>query len=335
MRIGLTYDLRDDYLRAGYSKLETAEFDRAATVDCIEQTLRQLGHTTDRIGNIKALASRLVAGDSWELVFNICEGVNGLGREAQVPALLDAWDIPYTFSDTLVCALTLHKGMTKRVVMADGIPSPAFAEVRSLQDVEKIDLGMPVFAKPIAEGTGKGVTVASRIEDKAQLRSVCEELLTTYKQPVLVEAYLPGREFTTGVLGTGDKARVVGTMEVCLNSKADAAVYSYHNKENFEELVSYRLLEEPELLKRVEVVVLDAWRSLGCRDAGRVDIRLAEDGTPHFLEVNPLAGLDFEHSDLPILANMKGMSFAELIGHIIDSAQERCAPEAARSRRVA
>jgi D-alanine-D-alanine ligase len=335
MRIGMTYDLRDDYLRAGYSTLETAEFDRAATVDCIERNLLELGHTTDRIGNVKALATRLVAGDRWDLVFNICEGMYGLGREAQVPALLDAWNIPYTFSDTLVCAFTLHKGVTKKVVMAEGIPSPAFAEIRRLQDLEQVDLGMPVFAKPIGEGTGKGITAASRITSAEKLRSVCAELLETYKQPVLVETFLPGREFTTGVLGTGDKARVLGTMEVCLNDKADQAVYSYHNKEYFEELVSYRLLEEPELTARIEEVVLDAWRVLGCRDAGRIDIRLAADGTPNFLEVNPLAGLDYAHSDLPILAGLKGMPFLELITHIIESAQERCAPGVESGRRVA
>jgi D-alanine-D-alanine ligase len=102
MRVGLTYDLRDAYLEAGYSEIETAEFDRADTIDSIEAALRELGYQVDRIGHVKQLAARLVAGDRWDLVFNICEGMYGIGREAQVPALLDAYRIPYVFSDTLV-----------------------------------------------------------------------------------------------------------------------------------------------------------------------------------------------------------------------------------------
>ena len=108
IRIGLTFDLRDEYLKAGYSEDETAEFDRAETIDAIESTLQSLGYETDRIGNIKQLTARLVDGDRWDLVFNICEGMYGIGREAQVPALLDAYQIPYTFSDALASELIIN-----------------------------------------------------------------------------------------------------------------------------------------------------------------------------------------------------------------------------------
>jgi D-alanine-D-alanine ligase len=323
MLIGMTYDLRDDYLREGYSELETAEFDRPDTIDTIADVLERQGHQVDRIGNIKHLAARLVAGDRWDLVFNICEGMHGLAREAQVPALLDAWSIPYTFSDGLVCALTLHKGMTKRVVMSRGIASPAFAEVNCAADISKIKLPFPLFAKPVAEGTSKGITPASRISRRDQLKSTCLHLLETYQQPVLVETFLPGREFTTGILGTGERARPLATMEVILRGSADEQVYTYRNKEHCEELVTYRLLRERRLARRVEAVALAAWRSLGCRDGGRVDVRLDADGNPHFLEVNPLAGMHYAHSDLPIMASLAGMSFDSLIGEIIDSAAQR------------
>ena len=116
MKIGITYDLRDDYIAEGYTEEETAEFDHPRTIAAIEDTLQSLGYETDRIGHIRALARRLVAGNRWDLVFNIAEGLRGFGREAQVPALLDAWEIPYTFSDPLVLSLTLHKGLTKRVI---------------------------------------------------------------------------------------------------------------------------------------------------------------------------------------------------------------------------
>ena len=156
MRIGITYDLRDDYLAMGYGLEETAEFDRADTIEAIEGALRQLRHRPERIGNIRELARRLVAGERWDLVFNIAEGVKGMGREAQVPALLEAYEIPYTFSDTLVNALTLHKGMAKRVVRDAGVPTAPFAIVEEPADIRDVGLPFPLFAKPAGEGTGKG-----------------------------------------------------------------------------------------------------------------------------------------------------------------------------------
>jgi len=324
LRVGLTYDLRDAWLAEGYSELETAEFDRADTIDGIEAALGKLGYHTDRIGNVRQLAARLVAGDRWDLVFNICEGMHGIGREAQVPALLDAWQIPYVFSDALVCALTLHKGMTKDVVRGAGVATPDYTLVSELADLKHVSLPMPLFAKPVAEGTGKGVTATSKIRSSMELRRVCARLLAEHKgQPVLVERFLPGREFTVGVLGTGKKAKALATMEIVLLDGADAEVYSYRNKENCEELVRYELLPAGRLRDDIEKLVLKAWRALGCRDAGRIDVRLDEAGQVNFIEVNPLAGIHPEHSDLPIMANMVGMRYETLIGHIMKSAVAR------------
>jgi D-alanine-D-alanine ligase len=320
-RVGLTYDLRDDYLAAGYSEIDTAEFDRADTIDSIETTLIGLGYAVDRIGNVKQLAARLANGDTWDIVFNICEGMHGIGREAQVPALLDAYEIPYVFSDTLVCALTLHKGMTKDVVRAAGVATPDYAVVHEMADVKNVSLPMPLFAKPIAEGTGKGISAQSKINTMAQLRNVCRDLLATHKgQSVLVERFLPGREFTVGIIGTGRKARALATMEIVLLDNADAEVYSYRNKEECEELVQYKLLAAGTLRDEVESLALRSWRALGCRDAGRIDVRLDDSGEVHFLEVNPLAGIHPEHSDLPIMATMIGMKYKALIGKIMASA---------------
>ena len=322
--VGMTYDLRDAWLAEGYSELETAEFDRADTIDSIEAALVALGYAVDRIGNVRQLAARLVAGDRWDIVFNICEGMHGIGREAQVPALLDAWQIPYVFSDTLVCALTLHKGMTKDVVRAAGVATPDYAVVNDMADVRDIDLGMPLFAKPIAEGTGKGVSANSKITSKEELQRVCAELLAEHNgQPVLVERFLPGREFTVGVIGTGSHARALATLEIVLLEGADADVYSYRNKEHCEELVEYRLLPTGSLRTEIENLVLKAWRALGGRDAGRIDVRLDEAGHASFIEVNPLAGIHPEHSDLPIMAGMTGMSYEQLIGQIMESASAR------------
>jgi D-alanine-D-alanine ligase len=324
MLIGLTYDLRQDYLDAGYGEEETAEFDRPDTIDAIENTLRELGHDTDRIGRVTSLVERLSRGDRWDLVFNIAEGLHGIGREAQVPALLDAYEIPYTYSDPLVCALSLHKSMTKRIVRDLGLPTPRFWAVEKISDVDAIDLQFPLFAKPIAEGTSKGVTSASKIASKTELREVCSKLLAQFKQAVLVEEYLPGREFTVGIVGTGEDASVVAVMEVILLANAEAEVYTYINKEQCEERVKYTLAPPTsEIAKEASQLALAAWRGLGCRDGGRVDVRQDRNGKLSFIEVNPLPGIHPLHSDLPIMATLAGWSYRQLIDRIVNSATMR------------
>jgi len=322
VKIGIAYDLREDYLAEGYGDEETAEFDRLDTIEAIEGTLQRLGFATDRIGNIRKLAARLVAGDRWDMVFNIAEGLRGFGREAQVPALLDAFEIPYTFSDPLVLSLTLHKGMTKHVIHDLGIPTPEFTVVETTSDIDAVRIPFPLFAKPVAEGTGKGISASSRIMTRKDLDSVCRSLLAAFDQPVLLETFMPGREFTVGITGTGEEALAVGAIEVLLKKDAEPGSYSYTNKKKFEEFVEYRLVKDEMAQKAIEVS-LAAWRGLGCRDGGRIDLRADAQGVPRFLEVNPLAGLNPEISDLPILCKLAGMSYQELLGRIMDSALKR------------
>jgi D-alanine-D-alanine ligase len=325
MKIGLTYDLRSDYLKEGYGEEETAEFDRDETIVALEHALGALGYATDRIGHVRHLVQRLAAGDRWDLVFNIAEGLNGIGREAQVPALLDAYNIPYTFSDPLVMSLTLHKGMTKRVVRDARVPTTAFAVVTGPDDARSIDFDPPYFVKPVAEGTGKGVSPDSIVRRRENLGATCRNLITAFQQPVLVEPFLPGREFTTGILGTGVDAQVLGTIEVNLLKSAEPNVYSYINKEQCEERVAYSLVhpQDDETVKSAEKIALDAWKVLGCRDGGRIDLRCDVDGQPMFMEVNPLAGLHPEHSDLPILCTKLGITYEKLIERIMASAVKR------------
>jgi len=331
VRIGLTYDLKDDYLALGFDDQAVAEFDSLATIDAIAGALESFGHSVDRIGHVRALAARLVAGERGGLVFNIAEGIAGFGRESQVPALLEAYGVPYTFSDPLVCALTLHKGMAKHVARGCGVPTPSFALVATPADVAAVDLALPLFVKPAGEGSSKGVTERSRVESRPQLLAVCTELLTEYRQPVLVEEYLCGREFTVGILGTGAAAHAFAPLEVTMRAGADEGTYSYRNKANWRELVEYKLLAAGPLRRDVEDVALAAWRCLGCRDAGRVDVRLDGAGRPQMLEVNPLAGLTPDHSDLPIMAALSGMDYRTLIGEILRCAIERLTAETAQA----
>lgn len=325
MKIGMTFDLRDEYLAAGYSEEATAEFDRADTIDSIENALRALGHQTDRIGHLKQLVSRLAAGDRWDLVFNICEGMHGIAREAQVPALLEAYEIPCTFADPVVMSVCLHKGLTKTLVEKAGLPTPQFAVVENMADVKNVKLPYPLFAKPIAEGTGKGISPASCISSFEELQGVCGELLQRFDQPVLVETYLCGREFTVGLLGSGDEARVLGTLEIVLLSNAEPGAYSYTNKERCEELVRYDLVSgiNDHEVQEAERIALAAWKELQGRDGGRIDLRSDGNGQPSFIEANPLAGLHPEHSDLPMIATKVGMPYQQLINEIVQSATKR------------
>ncbi len=322
MNIGLTFDLRSEYVAEGYSMEETAEFDKEDAVEGLENALKANGYQTERIGNVKKLMARLLEGKRWDLVFNIAEGMYGVGREAQVPALLDAYNIKYTFSDPMILSLTLDKAMTKRVVRDFGINTPDFAIITKEADFATFQLEFPVFAKPLAEGSSKGIDHSSRIATIQELQVVCAKLLTNFNQPVLVEKYLPGREFTVGIIGSENEAKIAGVMEIILLGNADSNTYAYDNKQHYEGSVEYSMVNDAVSAQCGEMA-LQVWRALHCKDAGRVDIRLDKEGKPGFIEVNPLPGLHYIHSDLPIMCRKVGISFNELIKEIVDSARKR------------
>lgn len=322
MRIGMTYDLKDEYLAAGFTADEVAELDSPVTVEAIASALVSQGHAVERIGSIGSLVRALSEGHRWDLVFNIAEGMNGLGREAQVPALLDAWGIPYTFSGPELLALTLHKGWTNAVVRAHGVPTADFWIVNDPGTVEEIDLPFPLFVKPVAEGSSKGISSRSLVRSRKELREICAHVLSTYRQPALVETYLPGREFTVGLLGSGRAARVLGVMEVLSTEDGDHSAYTYANKQEWRDRVRYDVVGDDKALQAADVA-LAAWQALGCLDAGRVDVRLDAQGRARFIEVNPLAGLNPESSDLPILCHKIGLEYDMLIAQIVESAAQR------------
>jgi len=322
MLVGITYDLKDDYLAAGFSAEQSAEFDNLQTIDAIDSSLVRLGFQTERIGNVKALVTYLAAGKRCDLVFNIAEGMYGLCREAQIPALLDAYAIPYVFSDSLVLAVALHKGMTKAIVRQMGVPTADYRVVASVDEAEALDMVFPLFVKPVGGGTGMGIDANSIAYDRAELCQTVSRLIDLFHQDVLVETYLSGREFTTGITGTGQEARTVATMEILVDPESDQGIYSYKTKQEYQSRARYRLANGSDEQQCAEVA-LGAWRALGCRDGGRIDLKMDGNGKVHFLEVNPLAGLNPVDSDLPILARMVGVHYHELIGRIMESAMKR------------
>ncbi len=322
MRVALVYDLRDDYRALGLTEDEVAEFDSIETIDALAGALEALGCEAIRVGRGQALAARLVAGERYDIVFSIAEGVAGRSREAQVPALCELFDQPYLFSDPLTLAAALDKAVAKRLVRDAGVPTPYFA-VAERSANELVDwTDFPAFVKPLAEGTGKGCEAASLVHSEAALQAAVAGVIARYRQPALIEQYLPGREFTVGIVGNGEEARVLGVCEILLKPNAEANVYSLHNKELCEELVTYAPAADGEA-RLAGARALAAYRALQCRDTARIDFRSDAKGDPYFLEANPLAGLNPWHSDLPILAAQNGVAFTALIGIILDAGLAR------------
>jgi D-alanine-D-alanine ligase len=319
MKVGLTFDLRSWYIDRGYSMDETAEFDKQETVDAIEGALKLMGHQTEPIGNAFQLIEALAAGRKWEIVFNIAEGLYGDGRESVVPAILDQYKIPYTFSGPVIMGLSLNKHLAKLVVAASGVPVSPGVLITEMAELDRCNLIYPLFVKPVSEGTGKGITEKSFVHTPEELRKMVEWILSEFSQPALVEEYLPGREFTVGVVGYGDEARFIGGMEVMTINNLP---YSVEVKENYQNYCSYKPLD-PDIIEECKSVSLRAWKALDAVDAGRVDLKADRNGKICFIEANPLAGLNPVHSDLPILARMYGVEYQTLLEMIMKSAVRR------------
>jgi D-alanine-D-alanine ligase and related ATP-grasp enzymes len=298
---------------------ETAEFDKQETVDALANSLKQMGHETELVGNAFQLIEALAAGQRWDIVFNIAEGLYGDGRESVVPAILDQYKIPYVFSGPVIMGLSLNKHLAKLVVAASGVPVSPGCLITELKDLDKCNLKYPLFVKPVSEGTGKGITESSLINSIAELLKMVKWILTEFHQPALVEEYLPGREFTVGVVGYGEEAFAIGGMEVMTVNNLP---YSVEVKENYQNYCTYKPLDA-DIIDECKSVALRAWKALDAVDAGRVDLKADRNGKICFIEANPLAGLNPIHSDLPILSRMYGIEYQTLMEMIMKAAIKR------------
>ena len=319
MKIGLTYDLRSWYLDQGYSMEDTAEFDKQETVDALETALKKMGFETEPVGNCFQLIEALAAGKRWDLVFNIAEGLYGDGRESVVPAILDQYKIPYVFSGPVIMGISLNKYLTRLIVSAAGVPVSPGMLISDTTDIKKCNLEYPLFIKPVSEGTGKGITEKSLVKTSADLKKMADWILTRFDQPALVEEYLPGREFTIGIIGSGDESVAIGGMEI---ECRDNLPYSVEVKENYQQFCKYKPVDK-DFDEECKTVALNVWKALGCVDAGRVDLKADRNGRICFLEVNPLAGLNPVHSDLPILSRLVGIEYQSLMEMIMKATLKR------------
>jgi D-alanine-D-alanine ligase len=298
---------------------DTAEFDKQFTIDAIDGALKKMGFKTEQVGNCFQLTEALAAGKKWDLVFNIAEGLYGDGRESVVPAILDQYRIPYVFSGPVILGVSLNKYLTRLIVSAAGVPVSQGMLISSESDIEKCNLKYPLFIKPVSEGTGKGINENSKVNSPEELKKMAKWILTRFSQPALVEEYLPGREFTVGIIGSGNEAEAIGGMEIECRENLP---YSIEVKENYKEFCKYIPLAQ-EFTEECNSVALNAWKALGGADAGRVDVKADRNGKICLLEINPLAGLHPIDSDLIILAGMKGIQYQELIERIMKASLKR------------
>jgi D-alanine-D-alanine ligase len=320
--IGLAYDLASEYhAPVGAPPDAAAEFDDDEVIDAVARGLASGGHEVLRIGNVRRMAEFLSAGNKVDLVFNLAEGVRGRGREAQVPALLEAFDVPYSGSDPATLAICLDKALTKRLWHSAGLPTAPHAVLGGEADLDSLPFDPDreaLFVKPVREGSSMGVTERSVSIGREQLRVSVRSLVAAYAQPALVEPFLPGPEFTVGILGEGAAARVLGCLEVL------PALSDYRVKKGWG-IGTFRPLKERTLESDLGELALRAYRAVECRDFGRIDIRLDASGNPNLLEVNPLPGLRPASSALPIMAMHAGLDYEGLILEMLGEAERRVA----------
>lgn len=326
MNIGIAFDLKSDHrVRGDGPDDRFEEFDSEDTVSAIAHVLEAQGHRTRRLGSGRRFIEAVLA-DPPELVFNFAEGFGSRSREAHVPAVCEMLGLPVTHSDPLTLAATLDKAMAKRLVAACGVPTPRFAVVDAPAQAEDLPLELPLIAKPLFEGSSMGIRKRSRAVSIPALRAEVERLIRDYRQPVLIEEFCAGPEFTVGILGTGGAARVIAAMEIAPKiDRPEHFVYSLEVKRNWEAEVEYHVppRQSSEVVHAVEEVALAAHRALGCRDVSRVDVRLDAHGSPRFLEANPLPGLSPATGDIVILSERSGIRYADLIGRIVAQARAR------------
>lgn len=320
-----------------------SELDSERTVEAIAAALEQAGHRVTFLEGDISLCHRLKSGD-FDIAFNLCEGHHGDARESHVPAILEMLGMPYTGSKVLCLALTLDKPMAKRVLAFHGLPTPPFQVFEDPEAAVDPVLSYPLFAKPVGEGTGMGITGDSVVRNEGELRRQLRWLIETYRQPALVEHYVEGREITVGLLGN-DQPYVLPPLEVDFSTcpAEDRGVYTSSIKSQFYDLPRYWCpaplsQEQAEEVCRLAVA---SFRALDCLDVARVDFRLdAHDlEKPYILEVNPLPGLSPGISDLVMQAEAASIGYGELINSILGAALERypelgtrLMPESARAR---
>jgi D-alanine-D-alanine ligase len=329
MRIALTYNLKkkDETKPADYF----SEYDSAETVNAIASALRSKGHNVEAVDAGEGRIFSYFKNSRADIVFNIAEGRHGKFRESEIPAMLDYLNIPYTGSGTFSLALALNKALTKKILRAEGIPTPDFQLFAKGNEGLDPGLEFPLIVKPNCEGSAKGINSSNVVHNKGRLLEKVKEVIDFYHQEALVEEFIDGKELTVGILENA-KTTILPVLEIDFSNcnASGEFFYSWRMKEfqGNKELGLVPTFHCPARLDRhtealVKETALKTHHAVGCYDISRTDIRLGKDNTPYVLEINPLPGLDPHESNFPLMAYAAGMKYEDLIEAILLSAARR------------
>ena len=322
LRIGLTYNLKQN-IASDIVDIE-AEYDSIDTVMAIKKALEDEYSQVTLLEADEELPMKL-RNHPVDIVFNIAEGIYGRGREAQVPALLNYFRIPFTGSDETTLCLALDKALTKRVLATYHIRTPKYHIISHYNQKFSGHFTFPAIVKPNAEGSSKGINDVAIVSNMTELRNLATKCISMYGQDMLVEEYIGGREFTVGIIGNDEDLHVFPPMEIIYVKQDKYNIYSYNVKQNYKEFIRYespaRLTaeQETEIINKSRKI----YQILDCKDFARIDFRLSEDGKLYFIEINPLPGLAPGYSDFPMLAEFNGTDYISLVRSILGAALKR------------
>ncbi len=328
MRVGLAYDLKQSVtLKNSAPDDALEEYDSPLTIEYIRKAIESAGHSTFKLGGGTEFLHNVLS-EKVDIVFNISEGRGTYrSREAQIPSILEMLDIPYTGSDPLCLAVALDKPLTKKLAALEGVVTPKWVTIKNLQELAQTDwlkFPFPAIAKPAFEGSSKGVHATSLVDSPSQAAVSISEMLTVYRQPVMVEQFIEGDEITVGMVGN-NPTKVIGMMRILPRKQTERFVYTVEVKRDWKNLVDYEapVRIKKSILDRIEKASLKTFLFLGCRDFARIDFRVSKNGIPYMLEINPLPGLG-DYSDLVIMAQKLGWTHESLIIAVLNAALERC-----------
>ncbi|MBI2094197.1 MAG: ATP-grasp domain-containing protein [Candidatus Omnitrophica bacterium] len=323
LRVGLTYNVKSEWVpKPGDPPDVNAEFDHEDTINHIENAFREAGYGVVRIGNARQLLEQVGKLDV-DIIFNIAEGYEGRNRESQVPILLEMMRIPFVGADGLTLGLTLDKVLTKKVLIAEGIPTPRYLEVHDPDKFWEVDLTFPLIVKLRCEGSSKGLSEKSLVATPEELRRQVRWLTDTYKQStIFIEEFIEGQEFTVAIVGN-EEPETCPVVQIALDGVTDLGrkFFTFAYLRTGSDYLCPAPIP-PTLAEKMQELALRTYRAVQCRDFGRVDFRVDRQGHPYVLEINPLPSLSTEDV-FNYIAKTRGMTHYQVINRILNAALTR------------
>lgn len=321
IKVGIVYNLKKG-IKSDVEDIE-AEYDNISTVEAIQNVLEKNGLKTVLLEVDEKFVEKLKKAKV-DIIFNIAEGINGRGREAQIPAIASMLSIPYTGSDETTLCIALDKALTKRLLSTYHIKSPKSIVLSKDRKISVSGIKFPLIIKPNAEGSSKGISDISIVKSRSELVKLVNANFNAYSQDMLAEEYIDGREFTVGIIGNGDDAYVFPPMEIKFKkpTQDNFSVYSFNVKKDYKVFIEYKCpsdidkTAENKMIENAKKIYI----ALGCRDFARIDFRTDKNNEPYFIEINPLPGLAPGYSDFPMLAEFCGVNYDTLVMKVINSA---------------